>query len=154
MPSERTPLPLTKLDREKWVKDYQATELALGAAPVVARYEATVVALDAELAAERAAHAQAMAELQATLNEVARKRGEAETKWHAHQKNVPCGGCKDGHDTFWKSVVESPQWKAWTASSPEWDVDECEACGHISQGHFQAFMKFSRRRIRALGGKP
>ena len=76
------------------------------------------------------------------INEMVEQRDEALTKWHAHQKNVPCSGCEGGHDTFWKSVVESPQWKAWEASGPEWDVDECRACGHISQAHFQAFMGF------------
>lgn len=75
---------------------------------------------------------------QATV--ILRERDEAMAKWHAHQKNVPCAGCEGGHDSFWKSVVESPQWRAWEDSDPDWDVDECRGCGHISAEHFQAFM--------------
>ncbi|MDE2098441.1 MAG: hypothetical protein KGL39_14405 [Patescibacteria group bacterium] len=70
------------------------------------------------------------------------ERDNALAKWHAHQKNIPCKGCKNGHDTFWKTVVESPQWKEWEAANTHFDVDECRACGHISQNHFQAFLGF------------
>ena len=84
------------------------------------------------------------------INEMVEQRDEALTKWHAHQKNVPCAGCEGGHDTFWKTVVESPQWKAWTTSGPEWDVDECQECGHISQAHFQAFMAFAGKPLLAV----
>jgi hypothetical protein len=70
------------------------------------------------------------------------ERDEAIAKWHAHQKNVPCPGCEGGHDTYWKSVVESPQWREWSRVSRDFDTAECEACGHISERHFQAFLKF------------
>lgn len=82
--------------------------------------------------------------LKSDLKKYLLERDEAETKWHAHQKNVPCGGCEGGHDTYWKSIIESPQWEAWCKSkaSDGWDWMECEACGHISQGHFQAFLRF------------
>lgn len=82
----------------------------------------------------------------ARLLKIIDERDDALTKWHAHQKNVPCAGCEGGHDTFWKTVVESPQWKAWRESFPQWDVMECEACGHISQGHFQAFLGYTAAR--------
>lgn len=70
------------------------------------------------------------------------ERDEALTKWHAHQKNVPCSGCKNGHDTFWKSVIESPQWVEWARTTRDFDTAECEGCGHISGRHFQAFLEF------------
>lgn len=76
-------------------------------------------------------------------NEARQERDEALEQWHAHQKNVPCGGCKGGHDTFWKTVIESPQWKAWEKVA-EWDTAECAACGHISAAHFQAFLEFAK----------
>ena len=91
--------------------------------------------------------------LETEAKEARRQRDEAETKWHAHQKNVPCAGCAGGHDTFWKSVVESPQWKAWTQAADGWDWMECEACGHISQAHFQAFMAFSAKLDAIEGSK-
>lgn len=54
--------------------------------------------------------------------------------------------CSDGwHDSFWKTVVESPQWLAWVKENqrePKFDIDECQECGWISQKHFQAFIKF------------
>ncbi len=63
-----------------------------------------------------------------------------------------CTGCKDGHPSFWKTVVESPEWQLWEKeqsrrfSSQEmddiFDVDECAECGHISPKHFSEFMKF------------
>lgn len=83
-----------------------------------------------------------LSETQDSLKKVTIGRDEALTQWHAHQKNVPCLGCEGGHDTYWKSVVESPQWLAWEKAADGWDVIECQACGHISQKHFQAFMKF------------
>lgn len=112
------------------------------------RADWNVVIEDLQARAERAE--KELAGTKETLEEVCLQRDDALVKWHAHQKNVPCPGCKEGHDTFWKSVVESPQWLAWEESSPKWDVDECRECGHISQGHFQAFMKFSADEARKL----
>ena len=83
--------------------------------------------------------------------------------------------CSDGaHDSFWKTVVESPQWKAWEVQVaknfskacrmetwpsgdyqrrrlPIFDVDECRECGWISKHHFQAFLKFVRLQARRRG---
>lgn len=72
----------------------------------------------------------------------------------------PCKGCKDGHPTYWKTVVESPQWLAWEKEVARrmhkqinrdkmfgvFDIDECRECNIISPEHFQEFMKFSARR--------
>jgi len=72
--------------------------------------------------------------------------------------------CSDGnHNSFWKSVVESPEWKAWykeaerrfrdgklDEKSGRWlgkntyDVDECQECGIISYDHFASFMEYIR----------
>ena len=67
----------------------------------------------------------------------------------------PCVGCKDGHNSFWKTIVESPQWKKWEKENSRrmhlnpigkcFDADECRECGWISAGHFQEFMKFSNK---------
>lgn len=76
------------------------------------------------------------------VNKAYKSRDEVLVKWHAHQKNVPCPGCQKGHDTFWKSVIESPQWVEWEKATAEWDTAECAGCGHISAEHFQAFLKF------------
>lgn len=110
-----------------------------------------------ELAAEARDLERRLSESEAAREEEVAKylgeRDEALAKWHSHQKNVPCAGCEGGHDTFWKSVIESPQWRAWSdgQGSPGWDVWECEGCGHISQAHFQAFLKFvSESRASAL----
>ena len=60
---------------------------------------------------------------------------------------IPCSG--DGpHDSFWKSVVTSPQWKAWMKNGSKlWDIDECYECGWISQGHLQAFLSFLKNEV-------
>lgn len=65
--------------------------------------------------------------------------------------------CADGiHDSFWKTVVTSPQWVDWEADvakrfyarhtgSPVenvWDTNECRESGWISYEHFQAFLEF------------
>lgn len=54
--------------------------------------------------------------------------------------------CSDGfHNSFWKTVVESPQWELWCKENyrrPQYDVDECGGLGWISQEHFQDFIRF------------
>ena len=53
--------------------------------------------------------------------------------------------CSDGwHDSFWKTIIESPQWEAWSKIGYKqgFDVEECRECGWLSQGHFQSFIKF------------
>jgi len=57
-----------------------------------------------------------------------------------HYYNAPCPGCPDGHPSFWKTVVESPEWKAWVASRPSYDIAECEEVGIISKKHFEDFL--------------
>ena len=57
--------------------------------------------------------------------------------------------CSDGyHPSFWKTVIESPQWKLWKEAMtkgkvPERDMPEVEECGWFSPEHFQDFLKFS-----------
>lgn len=83
---------------------------------------------------------------------------EVEDKCEARRYWSPCEGCKDGHPSFWKTVIESPQWKLWQEEQSRrmhllaqeklpkevevYDMPEVEECGHISSGHFQEFMKF------------
>ena len=62
--------------------------------------------------------------------------------------------CHDGyHPSFWKTIVESPQWKAWerevgrrlsknVVDQPVFDVDECREVGWFSSEHFAAFLDF------------
>lgn len=83
------------------------------------------------------------------IHQLCQERDEALTKWYAHQKNVPCPGCKDGHDTFWKTVIESPQWRAWEGHTRNFDTTECAACGHISKKHFEEFLGFVVSEYRA-----
>lgn len=64
----------------------------------------------------------------------------------------PCDGCKNGHPSFWKTIVESPQWEVWEKEVDRrlhtptmegaFDVDESRECGWFSPEHFQAFLKF------------
>lgn len=64
----------------------------------------------------------------------------------ADRWSAKCPGCPDGHPSFWKTVVESPQWKAWekyqSGKQQAYDVDECRECDVMSSAHFQAFMEF------------
>ena len=65
--------------------------------------------------------------------------------------------CSDGfHPSFWKTVVESPQWKEWYKEQhkrfkiftttgkelPVFDIDESQECGWLGALHFQEFIKF------------
>ena len=67
--------------------------------------------------------------------------------------------CSDGkHSSFWKTVVESPQWTLWMKEQQKrfrllredklpkkqgaYDIDEVTECGWISQEHFQDFLRF------------
>jgi len=65
-------------------------------------------------------------------------------------------------DTFWRTIVNSPQWKKWYDEQVKrfarhvrknskvftgcFDVDECQECGIISPRHFQEFIKFIKRK--------
>jgi hypothetical protein len=76
--------------------------------------------------------------------------GDKETSYKYWEK---CSGCPEGHPSFWKTIVESPQWKEWYKENSRrmhlepigqcFDVDECQECGWFSQHHFQEFMDFT-----------
>ena len=56
-----------------------------------------------------------------------------------------CEGCEGGHSSFWKTVIESPQWTLWRKEQyrhPSRDMSEVEECGIISPEHFQEFLDF------------
>ena len=55
--------------------------------------------------------------------------------WHK------CEGCKDGHPSIWKTVVESDEWKA-LSKVAQYDIPECEECGMMSAKHWKDFVKF------------
>lgn len=84
---------------------------------------------------------------------------EAGKKDREPMYTIPCSDAE--HNTFWKSVVESPQWKAWEKESKRrfaatkyedgkpvepyelfFDVDECREVGWISDEHIAEFFKF------------
>ena len=51
------------------------------------------------------------------------------------------------HNSFWKTVISSPQWREWAKKQREecrWDTVEAEDCGWLSDEHFQAFLEFVR----------
>lgn len=67
--------------------------------------------------------------------------------------------CSDGnHNSFWKTVLESPQWKAWQKEQKMrfsmieqidkktgvYDMAEVEECGWLSAKHFAEFMEFAK----------
>lgn len=55
--------------------------------------------------------------------------------------NAPCLGCPEGHASFWKTIIESPQWKEWKKVG-QYDFAECECLGAMGKKHFQDFIKF------------
>lgn len=62
--------------------------------------------------------------------------------------NSPCNGCPEGHPSFWKTVIESKEWKLWEeeqSKNPTRDMAECEELGIMSAGHWKEFMKFIRQ---------
>lgn len=57
--------------------------------------------------------------------------------------NSPCAGCKDGHPSFWKTIIESTAWGAWKNKNPmSYDFAECEEVGIMSKQHWIAFLEF------------
>jgi hypothetical protein len=76
--------------------------------------------------------------------------------------SMPCPGCGE-HPSFWRTVVESPQWQAWMAeqarrmearyidkTEPDakvYDMFECMELGCISPGHWQEFLDFGHYTI-------
>lgn len=69
----------------------------------------------------------------------------------ADRYNQECEGCGH-HPTFWKTIVESPQWKLWEKENSKrmnakpigncFDLDECRELGVMGEKHFQEFIKF------------
>ena len=66
-------------------------------------------------------------------------------------------GCSDGpHNSFWKTVVTSPEWQAWEKENSRrmheepigncFDVDECRECGWMSVEHFKEFIAFTNQK--------
>ena len=57
----------------------------------------------------------------------------------------PCKGCGH-HDSMWKSLVTSKEWKAWCAKQNlQFNVDEAQELGIMSAAHFKAFIKFVKK---------
>jgi hypothetical protein len=51
------------------------------------------------------------------------------------------------HQTIAGALLRSPQWRAWYEHASEnmlYDVDETQTIDAMSDGHFQAFMKFCK----------
>ena len=73
--------------------------------------------------------------------------------------NAPCKGCSDGHSSFWRTVILSPQWHKWREelekrmkrgkivkgkfSENIYDLCEVEESGILGEKHFQEFLKFT-----------
>lgn len=56
----------------------------------------------------------------------------------------PCSGCKDGHPSFWKTVIESPQWKEWSKEQQEHstrDMPEVEEMGDYKPRTFSGVLE-------------
>ena len=60
-----------------------------------------------------------------------------------------CKGCEGGHNSFWQTVIESKEWKAWRKHQDkigwEWDFTENEGLGLISPDHWKAFVSFLKK---------
>lgn len=58
-----------------------------------------------------------------------------------------CKGCGH-HDSVWKSVMTSPEWKVWREHALKemlYDIYECEELGIMSADHFRSFMDFCKK---------
>ena len=55
--------------------------------------------------------------------------------------NTPCSGCPEGHASFWKTIIESPEWKMWQKVG-HYDFAECECLGVMGKRHWEDFVKF------------
>jgi hypothetical protein len=67
---------------------------------------------------------------------------------------TPCSGCfaQGGHPSFWKTVIESPQWDKWKKYAWKkmlYDFPEVEELGCISPKHFQEFIAFVIKKSQA-----
>jgi len=69
---------------------------------------------------------------------------EAERRTEERLYWEPCEGCKDGHPSFWKTIVESEEWRQWEKASVQhfFDTDESRECGWFSPAHFKSFIGF------------
>lgn len=62
--------------------------------------------------------------------------------------NCPCRGCPEGHPSFWKTIIESEEWKKWkeynfkTSSHGNYDFSEDEELGILGKEHWKEFCKF------------
>ena len=68
----------------------------------------------------------------------------------------PCLGCKEGHPSFWATIIKSKEWEQWEKEISRrmhnkkkskiytgcWDTDECRGCGHFSPEHWKEFIEF------------
>jgi hypothetical protein len=68
---------------------------------------------------------------------------------------APCAGCAGGHPSFWKTIVESEEWRLWHEELrkrwkkihdedclPIFDIDESQELGCMSKEHWEEFVKF------------
>jgi len=55
--------------------------------------------------------------------------------------NSPCAGCPEGQSSFWKTIIESKEWKEWIKVA-KYDIPECEELGIMSKRHWDDFVKF------------
>lgn len=58
---------------------------------------------------------------------------------------TPCAGCNDGHPSFWKTIIESQEWKNWKKDNDNWDWSENEELGILSDNHWNAFIKLLKK---------
>jgi hypothetical protein len=87
---------------------------------------------------------------------LAKAKAEEGIKCFEHQKATEervkkerwigkCSGCSDGHPSFWKTIVESKEWKDWEKEqieNPQFDIDESRVCGWLGEKHRNAFFNF------------
>src|SRR3990167_3537915 len=69
------------------------------------------------------------------------RQGAKYDKFLRKYYNDQCEGCPEGHASFWKTIIESPEWKEWIKIA-EYDIPECEELGIISKEHWEDFLKF------------
>ena len=58
-----------------------------------------------------------------------------------------CVGCKNGHNSFWKTIIESEEWKKWKENNHDWDFAENEELGILSDEHFNSFVEFIKKMV-------
>ena len=74
--------------------------------------------------------------------------GDKFLRAYYHQE---CGGCPEGHSSFWRTVIKSPEWEKWKEwnykKSPHgnWDFAENEELGILSPQHWKEFVKFIKK---------